>query len=226
MTGHAILNALPMALAIAFFPVPIIAMVIVLTSERARTSGTAFALGWLSGLIVLGGLVLTLADAADASDDGGPATWVSWTKIGLAAALLLLAWKQIRGAGTGTGGKEMPGWMSRMDSMRPAGAYGLGAALAAVNPKNVLLVVAGATEIAQAGLPAGHQVAAYGVFVVVATLGIGIPWVISLTSGSRSDAVLGSLKDWMTRHMAIIVAVLCTLIAAKLLWEGVHTLTS
>ncbi len=116
--------------------------------------------------------------------------------------------------------------MTRMDSMRPAGAYGLGAALAAVNPKNVLLVVAGATEIAQAGLPAGRQVAAYAVFVVVATLGIGIPWVIERTSGSRSDAVLGSLKDWMTRNMAIIVTVLCALIAAKLLWEGVRALSA
>jgi threonine/homoserine/homoserine lactone efflux protein len=223
--GGAFLDALPMALAIALFPVPIIAMVLILTSDRGRLSGSVFALGWIAGLSAVGTVVLVLADSAGPSEAGSPADWISWLKLALAAVLGFLGWKQIRPTAAPEA-KSDPAWMARLESLGPARAGGLGTAFAALNPKNLLLAVAGATEIAQADLPAPNQVATYAAFVVCATLGIAVPLAISVVLGARGQPILERLRDGLSRHMATIVAVLCGLIALKLAVEAVRDLTS
>ncbi len=223
--GSSITAALPMALAIALFPVPIIAMVLILTTDRARVSGPTFALGWVGGLAAIGLVVLVLADSAGPSEAGSPADWISWVKLVLAGLLLFVGWQQIRPRSRGKP-KAEPAWMAKMDSLSPGRACALGAALAALNPKNLLLAVAGATEIAQGGLPATQQVISSVVFVACATVGIAIPLGISLTLGARSGPILESLKNGLSRHMSAIVAALCGLIALKLVLEAVSHLTS
>jgi hypothetical protein len=225
LMGGAFLDALPMALAIALFPVPIIAMVLILTTDRGRVSGSSFALGWIAGLSLVGAVVLLVADSTGPSESGSPATWLSWLKLAVAALLIFVGGKQLRPAGGGKG-KSDPAWMARLDSLGAGKAAGLGAALAAVNPKNLLLAVAGATEIAQADLPGVRQVTAYAAFVLCASLGIGIPLAITLVLGVRGQPILESLKGALTRHMATIVAVLCGLIALKLAVEAIKDLTS
>jgi Sap, sulfolipid-1-addressing protein len=48
--GEAIGQSLPLAIGVALSPVPIIAVVLMLTTPRARANGPAFVLGWLVGL--------------------------------------------------------------------------------------------------------------------------------------------------------------------------------
>ena len=45
--GKAIGGSLPLAVGIALSPVPIIAVVLMLTSRRAKVNGPVFVLGWL-----------------------------------------------------------------------------------------------------------------------------------------------------------------------------------
>ena len=79
--GQAIGGSLPLAVGIALSPIPIIAVVLMLTSRRARVNGPAFVLGWLAGLAIVGAIVLAVAGAGGGSKSGSPATWVSWVKI-------------------------------------------------------------------------------------------------------------------------------------------------
>jgi hypothetical protein len=65
MIGQAIGGSLPLAVGIAISPVPIIAVVLILTSQRAKVNGPAFVLGWLAGPGIVGAIVLTLAGAVD-----------------------------------------------------------------------------------------------------------------------------------------------------------------
>ena len=51
MLSQAIGAILPTAAAVALSPIPIIAIVLVLDSARARVNGPAFALGWVLSLI-------------------------------------------------------------------------------------------------------------------------------------------------------------------------------
>jgi hypothetical protein len=102
-------------------------------------------------------------------------------------------------------------WSSR----RPVGA----------NPKNLLLAVGGAATIAQTGISGGQQAIAYLVFALIGTLGVGIPVAIYFAMGARSEKLLAGLKDWMSAHDAVIMTVLCLIIAAKLIGDAITGLT-
>lgn len=224
--GQAIGGSLPLAVGIALSPIPIIAVVLMLTSARARVNGPAFILGWLVGLGIVGAIFLSIAGAGGASKSGAPATWVSWVKIGLGILLLLVAVRQFRGRPHGGDEPQMPKWMTTIDKITPLGAIGLAAALSGANPKNLLLAAGGAAAIAQTGISGAQQAIAYAVFAVIGTLGVGIPVGIYFAMGERSQELLGKLKDWMTQHNAVIMAVLCLIIAAKLIGDGISGLTA
>lgn len=215
---------LPIAVGVALSPVPIIAVVLMLTTDRGRVNGPAFVLGWIAGLAVAGTAILLLAGQADASDGGEPATWVGVLKLLLGLGLLALAVKQWRGRPADSEVAELPSWMQKIDGFAPGRALALAVALAAVNPKNLLLTVGAATTIAHAGLEAGEQAVALGVFILVASLGIGAPVAIYFALGEKSASLLGGLKDWMAHNNAAIMTVLLLVLGAKLLGDGITAL--
>lgn len=224
--GQAIGGSLAFAVGIALSPIPIIAVVLMLTSAKARVNGPLFVLGWLVGLGIVGAIVLAAAGPAGAGKSGSPATWVSWVKIVLGVLLLLVAARQFRSRPRGDEEPDMPKWMTRIDKTTPLAAFGLAAALSGANPKNLLLAVAGAAAIAQTGIPGGQQALAYLVFAVIATLGVGIPVGIYFALGERSARLLAGLKDWMSEHNAVIMTVLCLIIGAKLIGDAISGFTS
>lgn len=223
--GKAIGSSLPLAVGVALSPVPIIAVVLMLTSRRARSNGPAFVIGWLIGLAVVGAIVLSVAGPAGASKSGSPATWVSWVKIVLGAALLLVAAQQFRGRPKDSDEAALPKWMASIDSMKPLTVLGLAALLGGVNPKNLLLAVSAGASIAQTGISGGEQAIAYAVFALIGTIGVGTPVVIYFAMGERSAKMLAALKDWMGRHNAVIMSVLCLIIGVKLIGDAIGGLT-
>jgi Kef-type K+ transport system membrane component KefB len=223
--GKAIGGSLPLAVGIALSPIPIIAVVLMLTSRKAKVNGPVFVLGWLIGLGIVGAIVLSIAGPAGASKSGSPAAWVSWAKVVLGVLLLLVAVRQFRGRPRGDEQPQMPKWMATIDKTTPLAALGLAALLSGANPKNLLLAVSGGATIAQTGISGAQQAIAYLVFAVIGTLGVGAPVVIYFALGERSQKLLGELKDWMSRHNAVIMAVLCLVIAAKLIGDAIGSLT-
>ena len=103
----------------------------------------------------------------------------------------------------------------------PGKAAGFGVLLSAVNPKNLLLAVGAAAAIAQTGIPAGEQAVALAVLVLIGTLGVGLPVALYFALGERSKRILERLKDWMSDNNGAIMAVLCLVIGAKLVGDGI-----
>ena len=78
---------LPAAVAVALSPIPIVAIVLVLDSSRARRNGLAFAGGWVSGLTAVSVIVVLVASSA--SDPGSDAaTGISWVMAGIGLLFL------------------------------------------------------------------------------------------------------------------------------------------
>ena len=223
--GQAIGQVVSFGVGVALSPVPIIAVVLMLATPKGRTNGLAFLAGWIVGIAVLGTIVLLIAGGASASKHDNPATWVSIVKIALGALLLLLAVKQWRGRPQGDTEPELPGWMKTIDTFTPVRAAGIAVVLAAINPKNLLLVVGAATAIAQTGTSTGSQAVAMIVFIVIATLGVGAPVGIYYLMGDKATKILADLHDWMTRENSTIMAVICLIIGAKLIGDAITALS-
>jgi hypothetical protein len=222
--AEAIGDIFPVAVGVALSPLPIVAVVLVLVTPRARVNGLAFIAGWLFGLAVIGVIVLGLAGPTDASEGGQPATWVSILQLALGVLLLLVAVRQWRGRPAVGEEGATPKWMGAIDRLTPGKALGAGALLSGANPKNLLLAVGAGAAIAQTGIAAGQQAIAYAVFAIIGTLGIGVPVILFFVLGDRSGPVLDRLKSWMTQHNAAIMAVLCLVIGAKLIGDALRGL--
>jgi threonine/homoserine/homoserine lactone efflux protein len=107
--------------------------------------------------------------------------------------------------------------MGAVDAFTPPKAGGAGVVLSGANPKNLLLAAAAA--IAQTGISGGEQAVAYAVFAFIGTVGVAAPVVIYFALGERAGPILDGLKGWMGRNNAVIMAVLCLVIGAKLVGE-------
>jgi threonine/homoserine/homoserine lactone efflux protein len=115
----------------------------------------------------------------------------------------------------------MPAWMQAIDTFQAPKAAGLAVLLSAINPKNLLLVVAAAAAISQTGASTGSQAVALAIFILIGTVGPGAPVAIYFAMGDRSKRVLDELKAWMSHNNAAIMAVICLVIAAKLIGDGI-----
>ena len=219
--GQAIGDFLPSAVGVAISPLPIVAVVLMLVTERGRVNGPMFVAGWCVGLAVVGAIVLAISSGTDATDDSGPATWVDVLFLILGLALVLLSVKQWRGRPHGGEEPPTPKWMGALDAFTPVKAGGAGVVLSALNPKNLLLTVAGAAAIAQTGISTGKQVGAFVVFVVIASIGVAAPVVVYFALGDRSRKILDDLRAWLARENAVIMAVLLLIIGIKLIGNAI-----
>jgi threonine/homoserine/homoserine lactone efflux protein len=224
--GEAIGQMLPLAVAIAANPLPISVVVLMLVSARALANGLAFTAGWLTGIAVLGVIALVIADGAGASDDGQPSTWVNVLKLVLGAVLVVLAVTQWRGRPGKDDEVAMPAWMGTIDTFTPAKAAGVGVALSAVNPKNLLFVVAAAATEAQAGLSAPRQAIVWAIFTALATVGVAVPVALYLALGERAPALLDRIKVWLIRNKAAVLSILCLIIGATLIGASIGGFSS
>lgn len=224
--GEAIGQMLPAAVGVAISPMPIVAVVLMLVTARGRTNGVAFLFGWLVGVGLVGTIVLLVAGGVDATDGGEPATWVSWLELVLGVLLLAGAIKRWRSRPRGDEEARTPRWMQALDRFTPPKATGLGILLSAANPKNLLLTVAGATAIAATGIPGGEETIVLLIFIVIASLGVGTPVVLSLALGGRSRVMLDHTKTWMSHNNAAIMAVLFLVFAANLFGDAIAGLSA
>ena len=62
-------SVLAEAVGILMSPLPIVAVILMLFTARAKTNSFLFLLGWIVGLAVVGAIVLIVADGADVSTD-------------------------------------------------------------------------------------------------------------------------------------------------------------
>ena len=115
----------------------------------------------------------------------------------------------------------MPKWMGALDRFSPPKAFAAGIVVTGLNPKNLLLVVAGAAAVAGAGATAAEEAVAWAVFTLIAVVGVSTPVVIAFAMGDRADGILTRLRKWMAHNNGVIMAVILLLIGVKLLGDGI-----
>jgi hypothetical protein len=223
--GQGISEVLTFAIGVAISPVPIMAVILMLFSQRARVNGTLFLTGWALALAVVGGVAYVVSDAGDAATSSTASDTISWGKIVFGLIFLLLAARNWRSRPEPGTAPEMPKWMASIDSLAPGKALGLGVLLGGLNPKNLLLALGAGAGLAQLGLSTTDAVVSLIVFVVVGSLTIAGPVVYYLVGGDAAKAQLDSMKDWLAVHNGAVMTVLFLVFGVDLIAKGLGLLT-
>lgn len=224
--GQAIGDVLPLAIGVAISVVPIIALILMLITPKAKSNGIAFGVGWLLGLCVVGFGGLALAASAGLSTSSGASDGASGAKLLFGVVFLLLAVKQWRSRPAPGEDPVMPKWMATIDTFTAGKALVLGALLSGVNPKNLLLTLSAAATIAQVpALSGSEQVIAMIVFILLGSLTVLAPLAVYLVKGARAAEVLGEWKTWLSANNASIMCVLFLVFGAVLIGKGIGGLS-
>ena len=219
--GEAIGAILTPAVGVALSPLPIVAVILMLFSAKARTNGPAFVLGWVIGLAVVLTIVLAAAGPAgmaDAEEDLSAASGLIHLLLGL--ALLALAFQQWRQRPREGEAPAMPKWMRSIDSVTPVVAFGLGAFLSGLNPKNLIFDISAGTSIAQAGLSTGEEILVAIVFIVLASVSVAGPVIWYLLAQEQAARTLDVVKGWLERNNATVMMVLLGVLGVSQIGKG------
>jgi threonine/homoserine/homoserine lactone efflux protein len=224
--GKAISEVLTYGVGVAISVAPIIAVILMLFSQRARVNGPLFLLGWVIALAAVSIIAYEVADQNNAATNTTTSDTISWGHIVLGVLLLLLAVRNWRKRPAPGVEPSMPKWMAGVDNVGPGKAFGLGLLLDGVNPKNLILTIAAATGLAQLDPSTSDAVVALIVFVVIGSLTIAGPVVYYLFGGEHAKAVLEELKEWLRIHNVAVMAVLFLVLGVDLIAKGIPPLTT
>lgn len=179
---------------------------------------------WMVSVFVVGGVAILAAGGSGAESGDHTSSGASTLKVVFGVLLLVLALKQWRGRPKAGEDARTPGWMNAVDRFNAMRAAALAVGLSVINPKNLVLVISAAGAIASTSSAAATKLLDLLFFTVIATIGVGVPVVLFFVMGERSEPLLDRLKTWMIAHNAVIMTVICALIGALLIAEGVGEL--
>ncbi len=218
---HGVLGTLlPLAIAVTISPIPIIAEILLLFTERPVATASAYLVGFIVGVALVLGVLVVVANAIDLSDSG-PSKGAGTLQLVLGILLLVAAVRRFRHRPREGEVAPSPTWMAGIASFTPGRSLGIGAAIGAANPKNIAVAVAGAAAISSAGLSGGQSIVSIAVYVVIAAAGVAAPLVVMVSLGDRAQGVLESWKAWLGANNATVMAVLLLVFGVVLVGKGI-----
>jgi threonine/homoserine/homoserine lactone efflux protein len=206
---------LGLGIAMALSPLPVLALVLLLSTKGGLRKGWAFVLGEFIVMFLIAIATIVLWSGTSRESASRPASWVT-----LAAGILLLglgatwAFRLHRGASP-----KRPKWMATLDRMRPWPAFLLGTFL----PTYTIAVAAGAHIV---GVHPSSAAALGGVilFLVVGMSTVYTPVLLAQFAPERSAPVRARLREWLEHRWSNVAAVLLLVVGAALVSKGLIAL--
>jgi hypothetical protein len=218
----AIVDIAPIAVAVAISPLPIIAVILILLSQKARSNGVAFLIGWFLGLAFAELIVLALVSILNFTPRAEPLKAVLWFKLVIGVLLIILSIRQWRQRPRQGQEPTMPGWMRSIDSLTPMRALGLAALLSTGG--NLALILAAAAGIARSKLDIGQEAIALSVFIVIGSLTVAAMVGYHVIAGQSAMKALTTWKTWLLKNNATVMSVLLLLVGVLLVGKGLSGL--
>jgi len=199
-------------------PPAVITSIVLVASSRHRA--VAFAAGWMTGLLLVGSAAMLLGDLM-AELSGEPSMVILAAKLVAGIALIALGvsqWLKHRGP---SAEKETPAWIRSLDDIAAPRAFLIAAAYAALNPKTVALVIAGALTIIEASLGVAAEWAVLVFFVLIASLTVTVPVAFAFVAPERSAESLVSARRWLSDNGSVLTAAVLGVLGVVLMRSGI-----
>ena len=209
-------DLVPLAIVIAIEPLPLVAFIVVLSTDRGVRNGAAFIAGWVACLAVIVTAVLALTGGNPPKPSTAPSTGVG--VVNLLLGLLLVAIAVHVSRLPADRDRPRPSWMAKVDNMKYLGAAGLGVL---VQPWP--LVAAGAASVAQADLSNVAAVIQVVLFCLLATGSLAAIEVYAIRSPEASREGLVRLQRWLETHRDRAIVIVSVVVGVWLIAKGLVT---
>jgi hypothetical protein len=220
------------AAGIALSPTPVVVVILILFSTTKRRIALAYLIGWIIGLFLLGLVILALTKTG--LDLVESRTRVARPLADLVIGIILMGLGLVewRRRPKGDAKPAEPGILKRMDellsssqALTPFRALGLAIVMSVASPKNIALMIAAGLAIRRADVAVSDMALLLVVFVLIASITVGIPVIYAIVAGERAAEQLTRSKAWLLENNARVVAVMLFVIGLFLIVKATGELT-
>ncbi|MFG2712393.1 GAP family protein [Streptomyces goshikiensis] len=218
-----VLDLMLIALAIALYPLPLMAFILVIASPRGVLKGLAFLLAWLACLVAVIAIVLALTGGEPPSPRSPPSVVALALKLAIGVWLVLYGLHRYRRRQARAAAREASGRASapsRMDVGSPWAAAGL-----AVLIQPWGMVAAGATTVVQADASHATTFLALFGFCLLASSGLLVAELYMVFAPEAAQARLLRMRRWMEGHKDEAIVSVCLLLGLWLTGQSIYQLT-
>jgi MYXO-CTERM domain-containing protein len=215
--NHPLLVIVTIGLAMAASPFGILAIVVMLGTTKPLANGWSFAAGWMVSLTAVG-LFTAWLTSKGSSSSSGSSSGSAAIQAAFGLALLvggLITWRRRHKADGGA----PPKWMQRAEHISPFLAFGLGLVL-----PTWALIAPVVDQIQKANVSEGAALAAYGVFVVAASMGLLVPLLIFTLRRTWAESMLGAWRALLLSNSSTVIAILLLVLGGLFLGRSVASL--
>lgn len=194
-----LLDLLPLILAAALVPLYPILLLLVLLGEGGLRTAIAFVAGLLAVRLAQGVLFgWVFGAAAEAYPDDGPQLIAATLLLVVGLLLLLAAFKKWRKQPDPD--EPTPQWMAALGQLFSLKALGAGAAIMAVDVKQLVLTLTAIDLIQGAALGAATAAAVYLFYTLVVQMFVLLPLLAYAVAPQRADKPLRAAQGWLERN--------------------------
>ena len=218
-----LLSLAPYIIGSALVPIYIILIVLLLKNpNQGLLKGIAF----LAGLTVtrlLQGIVFgfVLNDAAESTAPGDKGLVVSTMLMGFGIIFLVSAYKKWRKQ---TDSDDPPKWLTMIDSLTPAKAFGIGVGLPLISVKLWVFTLGALGTIAEEQIGQSASITLYLVYILLAQSLLLLPVLIRLILPVRAQSILDSISALLAKYNRAIVVGVSLIFGLLFLFKGISGL--
>jgi hypothetical protein len=196
---------IPLALAAAFQPPQLIALLVILKAKRGVTNGLAYLAGMLIFRVLLGlGFWFLASTMEDSVESTGGSFGIIISSVLMVLGLLLLV-NALRRIFSVTDESHAAGsWLNNLENVSPLRAGLVGMAFLALDPKDWIMDLAAVNVIADADLPGLTSLISYLLYLLLAKVFLLIPIILMVISPRWAKGILGKLSSWIEKNTRII----------------------
>ena len=215
MSQELFLQLLALGLLTSVTPWGIVAVIVLLSAKSRPRGAIAFVAGWVASILLTGGLIIGTYSGTRSKPGSSAGNAMLGIQFALGVLLLTLAARRwSRRAATDARTTE-PKWLGALDKMRTIVAFGLGMFWV-----NLVLVVAAALAVADAGLSHTDATLAYLLYALLATLGVAAILAVYYVNRARAEARLAGMRSWLTEHNAAVVSTMLAAVGLVFIVRG------
>jgi len=196
-----LLKMLPFALG-TITPTMIGLIVLFLTTTQGLVKSISFILGKYIVYVLWGLLCLNLAGFISSSSSARTSTVTVAFFLVFGLLLIILAIRTFFGEDDPE--TPPPKLMTILDQIGPIKLFGLGVAICFMQPRFIILILAGASIISDANLPASENFIAILVLAFLMVWVMFIPIIVFLVMGKHRNSAMKTMREWLLHNQRML----------------------